>query len=144
MVDSSVSCCQVEAIKASINWSRKVSKPAIDLWAGAYEFIQRLQTLVKQRKIVFISEAVQTMIALNHNKNIDVLKLGCTLPTLADICLQMQKPMRLMKKVMFFLQKTKGDVVFGPFMVFTGKAVVDKNLFANIPIYVQIKCWQWC
>ena len=32
-------------------------------------------------------EAMQKMIDLYHNKGIDMLKLGCTLPNLANICL---------------------------------------------------------
>ena len=32
-------------------------------------------------------EAIQKLIALYHNKDIDMLKLGCTLPYLAVVCL---------------------------------------------------------
>ena len=32
-------------------------------------------------------EAMQKMIALDHDKDIDMLKLGCTLPNLANNCL---------------------------------------------------------
>ena len=32
-------------------------------------------------------EAMQKLIALYHNKDIDMLKLGCTLPYLAVVCL---------------------------------------------------------
>ena len=32
-------------------------------------------------------EAMQKMLEFYHNKGIDMLKLGCTLPNLANICL---------------------------------------------------------
>ena len=33
-------------------------------------------------------EAMQKTIEFYHNKGIDILKLGCTLPNLANVCLQ--------------------------------------------------------
>ena len=40
------------------------------------------------KDVVPILEARQKMIEFYHNKGIDMLKLGCTLPNLANICLQ--------------------------------------------------------
>ena len=37
--------------------------------------------------VVSTLEAMQTMMEFYHNKGIDMLKLGCTLPNLANICL---------------------------------------------------------
>ena len=39
------------------------------------------------KDVVPILEAMQKMIAFYYDKNIDMLKLGCTLPNLANICL---------------------------------------------------------
>ena len=39
------------------------------------------------KNVVPTLEAIQKMIELYHNKGIDMLKLGCTLPNLANICL---------------------------------------------------------
>ena len=33
-------------------------------------------------------EIMQKMVAFYHNKSTDIIKLGCTLPNLANICLQ--------------------------------------------------------
>ena len=40
------------------------------------------------KDVVPTLEAMQKLIAIYHNKGIDKLKLGCTLPKLANICLQ--------------------------------------------------------
>ena len=83
-------------------------------------------------------EAMQNMIAFYHEKDIDMLKLGCTLPNLANICLH--KP----TDAKFYpftegdedlLEKIREDVVGGPSIVFTRKAVVDETFirkFTNI------------
>ena len=39
------------------------------------------------KDVVPTLEAMQKMIQFYHNKGIDMLKLGCTLPNLANICL---------------------------------------------------------
>ena len=40
-----------------------------------------------KKDVVPTLEAMQKMIAFYHDKRIDMLKLGCTLPNLANICL---------------------------------------------------------
>ena len=40
------------------------------------------------KDVVPTLEAMQKMIAFCHDKDIDMLKLGCTLPNLANICLR--------------------------------------------------------
>ena len=41
----------------------------------------------KNKDVVPTLEAMRKMIQLYHNKGIDILKRGCTLPNLASICL---------------------------------------------------------
>ena len=69
------------------------------------------------------------MIAFYHDKDIDMLKLGCTLRNLANICLHKSTDAK-------FYPFTEGDkdllenirdVVGGPSIVFTRKAVVDET-----------------
>ena len=69
------------------------------------------------------------MIANYQNKDIDMLKLGCPLPNLADICLHNSTEAK-------FHPFTEGDkdllekiqvVVGGPSIVFTPKTVVDET-----------------
>ena len=69
------------------------------------------------------------MIGFRHDKDIDVLKLGCTLPSLANICLHKSTDAK------FYpfterdkdLEKIREIVVGGPSVIFTRKAVVDET-----------------
>ena len=69
------------------------------------------------------------MIAFHHDKDIDMLRLGCTLPNLANICLHKPtdaKFYRFTEGDKDFLEKIREDVVGGPSIVFTPKAVVNE------------------
>ena len=75
-------------------------------------------------------EAMQKMIDFYNNKGIDMLKLGCTLPNLANICLHKSTD----SKFYLFtdsdkdlLEKIREDMVGGPSIVFKRKAVVDET-----------------
>ena len=81
-----------------------------------------------KKDVVPTLEAMQKNIALYHDKDIDMLKLGCTLPNLANICLHKSTDAK-------FYPSTEGDkgllekirdVVGGPSIVFTRKAVVGE------------------
>ena len=67
-------------------------------------------------------EAMQKMIVFYHDKVIDMLKFGCTLPNLANICLHKATEAK-------FYPFTEGekDVVGGPSIVFTREACVDET-----------------
>ena len=73
-------------------------------------------------------EAMQKMLAFNHKKGIDMLKLGCTLPILANICLHKTTNAKFYpfnETDRNLLQEIREDMVGGPSIVFTRKAVVD-------------------
>ena len=74
------------------------------------------------KDVVPTLEAMQKMIAFYHDKDIDMLKLGCTLPNLANICWHKSTDAN-------FYPFTEGDkdVLGGPSIVFTRKAVVDET-----------------
>ena len=90
------------------------------------------------KDVVPTLEVMQKMIAFYHDKDIDMLKLGCTLPNLANICLQKSTDAK------FYpftegdkdnLEKVREGVVGGQSIVFTRKAVVDETFIrksANI------------
>ena len=84
------------------------------------------------KDVLPVLEAMHKMIAFYHDKDIDMLKLGCTLPNLANICLH--KP-TVAKFYPFtegdkdLLQKVREDVDGGPSIVFTRKAVVVETFF---------------
>ena len=73
---------------------------------------------------------MQKMIEFYHNKGIDMLKLGCTLPNLANICLHKSTdsifyPFTESDKDL--LGEIREDMVGGPSIVFKRKAVVDET-----------------
>ena len=87
-------------------------------------------------------EAMQKMIAFYHDNDIDMLKLGCTLPNLANICLHEATDAKFYpftegdKDV---LERVREDVVGCPSIVFTHKAVVDETFIpksTNICKYI--------
>ena len=90
------------------------------------------------KDVVPTSEARLKMIAFYHDKNIHMLKLGCTLPNLANICLRKSTDAKVYPFTegdKDILEKIREDVVGGPSIVFTRKAVVDETFIrksANI------------
>ena len=79
-------------------------------------------------------EAMQNMIQYHHNKWIDMLKLGCTLPNLENKCLHkstnyMFYPIWESEKELG--EKIREDMTGGPSIVFTRKAVVDETHIRN-------------
>ena len=82
------------------------------------------------KDVVPTLEAMQKMIAFYHDKDIDMLKLGCTIPNLANICLQKSTDAKFYPVTdgdKDLLEKIREDVVGGPSIVFTRKAVVDET-----------------
>ena len=82
------------------------------------------------KDVVATLEAMQKMLAFYHKKRIDMLKLGCTLPNLANICLHKSTSTKLYpftETDKDLLQKIREDMVGGPSIVFTRKAVVDET-----------------
>ena len=83
-------------------------------------------------------EAMQKTIVFYHDKDIDMLKLGSTLPNVANICLHKSTNAKIYPFTegdKDFLEKIRKDVVGGPSIVFTRKAVVNETFFqksANI------------
>ena len=83
-------------------------------------------------------EAMQKIIAFIHDKDIDMLKLGCTLPNLATVCLHKSTDANfytLTEGDKDPLEKNREDVDDGPSIGFTLKAVVDETFIrksANI------------
>ena len=82
------------------------------------------------KDVVPTLEATQKMTAFYHEKDIDMLKLGCTLPNLANICLHkstVAKFYPFTEGEKDLLEKLQEDVVDGPSIAFTRKAVVDET-----------------
>ena len=119
----------------------KLSKPP----PTGIENYQNLQQIWKQEQmssfkdflrwynnkdVVPTLEAMQKKIAFYHGKDIDKLKLGCTLPNLANICLHTSTDSKFYPFTegdKDLLEKIREDVVGGPPIAFTRKAVVDET-----------------
>ena len=77
---------------------------------------------------------MQKMIEVYHEKGIDMLKLGCTHPNLANICLHKstnQKFYPFFEGDEDLCEKIRQDRTGGPSNVFTRKAVVDQTYIRN-------------
>ena len=86
------------------------------------------------KDVVPTLKAMQKMLAFCHKKGIDMLKLGCTLPNLANISLHKStsgKFYPFTETDKNLLQKIREDMVGGPSIVFTRKAVVDETFTRN-------------
>ena len=82
------------------------------------------------KDVVRTLEAMQKMIAFYHDKNIDMLKLVCTLPNLANNCPHKSSDAKLYPFTegdKDLLEKIGEDVVGAPSIVFTLEAVVDET-----------------
>ena len=82
------------------------------------------------KNVVPTLEAMQKLIAFYPDKDIDMLKLGCTLPNLANICLHKSTDAKFYPFTeghRDLLEKNRENVVGGPSIVFTRKAVVDET-----------------
>ena len=82
------------------------------------------------KDVVSTLEATQKMIDFYHNKRIYMLKLGCTLPNLATVCLHKPTDSNFYpftESDNDLLEKIREDMVGGPSNAFTRKAVVDET-----------------
>ena len=82
------------------------------------------------KDVVPTLEAMQKMIAFHHDKDINMLKLGCILPKLAHICLDKSTDAKFYpftERVENLSEKIREVVVGGPSIVFTRKGVVHET-----------------
>ena len=86
------------------------------------------------KDVVPTLEAMQKVIQFYHNKGIDMLKLGCTLPNLANICLHKSTNYKFdpfCESDKDLCEKIREDMTGGPSVVFTRKALVDDTYIRN-------------
>ena len=88
----------------------------------------------KNKDVVPTLEAMQKMMEFYHTKRFDMLKLGCTLLNLANICLNKSTnnkfyPFVEADKDLHY--KKREDMTGGPSLVFTRKAVLDQTYIRN-------------
>ena len=97
----------------------------------------------KNNDVVPTLQAMQKVIELYHQKEIDKLKLGCTLPNMANICLHKSidsKFYPFIESDKELLKKLREDMVRGPSIIFTRKAVVHEIFLRKLQInkFVQV------
>ena len=71
---------------------------------------------------------MQKMIQFYHNKGTDMVKLGCTLPNLANICLHKSTNYRVLpfcENDKDLCEKFREDMTGGPSIVSTRRNLVD-------------------
>ena len=86
------------------------------------------------KDVVPTLEAMQKMVQFYHKKEIDMLKLGCTLPNLAIICLHKstnEKFYPFCGSDRDLCKKIREHMMGGPSIVFTRKACVDETFIRN-------------
>ena len=95
---------------------------------------QNFLRLYNKKYVVPTLKAIQETIVFYHNKNIDTLKLGCTLPNLANNCLHKSTDVnsyQFTESDKDLLKKNREGDVGGPSIVFTQKQLLMKLLFDN-------------
>ena len=114
-------------------------KNLLDIWN--HENLCTFKDLLRwynNKDIVPTLEAMQKMLDFHHKRGIDMLKLGCTLPNLANNCLQKSTSAKfypfngtdedLLQKIR---EEIREDMVGGPSIIFTRKTVVDETFIRD-------------
>ena len=86
------------------------------------------------KNVVPTLEAMQKIVQFYHQKEIDMLRLGCTLPNLANICLHKstnEKFDAFCESDRDFCEKIKYDMTGRPSIVFTRKAFVNETFIRD-------------
>ena len=81
-----------------------------------------------------------------HDKDINMLKLGCTLPSPDKICWHKSTDAKFYPFTEIdrdMLEKVREDNIGGRFIVVTRKAVVDET-YSKVYKRMQVICWDWC
>ena len=139
---------QQEALKK--NRSKVVSPSAVDNYnylesVWEQEQMTTFQDFVRwynNKYVIPTLEAMQKMMEFYHNKGIDMLKLGCTLPNLANICLHKSTNNKFYPFVQAdkdLQEKIREDMTGGPSIVFTRKVVVDQTYIRNKFLYIYLR-----
>ena len=90
--------------------------------------------MVQQQRRCPNTRSNAKMLAFYHKKGIGMLKLGCTLPNLAKNYLHKSTSTKfypLIETDKDLMQKIREEMVGGPSIVFTRKAVVDETFIRN-------------
>ena len=93
------------------------------------------------KDVVPTLEAIQKMIAFYHDKNIDVLKLGCNLPNLANICLHKstdKNSIHSRKGIKAFRKKFEKMLLVVHLSFSHGRQLLMKLLFESLQTFANL------
>ena len=98
---------------------------------GQVSFFEDFLRWCYNRDVLPTLEAMRKMINFYRDKDIEILKLGCTITSMANIC--PHKPIEtkvypVTEADKDLLEITRENGVGGPSIIFTGKAVVNEKL----------------
>ena len=86
---------------------------------------------------------MQELIALYHEKDIELLKFGCKSSDLANICLHKSSDAKFNNFIegeKYFFEKVREDVVGGPYIVLTLEEVFYEISHSKVYKHMQIYC----
>ena len=108
------------------------------IWASeAMKSFKDFLMWCNNKDVVPTPEAMQKMIEFYHQKEIDMLKLGCTLPNLANICLHKSTDSKFYlftESSKDLLEKIRENMVGGASIDFLRKAVFDETFIRKSTI----------
>ena len=116
------------------NWTRKLSRLGQCVATRNMRTIEDFLCWYNNNDVVPTLEDMQKMVDFYHNKGIDMLKLGCTLPNLANICLHKSTTAKFYpftESDKDLPEKIHESMVGGPSIVFTRKAVLDETFIQD-------------
>ena len=102
--------------------------------AGTNDKFQDFVRWYNNKDVVPTVEAMQKMMEFYHNKGIDILKLGCKLPNLANIYLHKSTNNKFYPFVEAdkdLRDKIREGMTGGPSIVFIRKVVLDQTYIRN-------------
>ena len=100
-----------------------------------------------RKDVVPTLEAMQKKIAFYHDKDIDMLKLGCTLPNLANICLHKSTDATfnpLTEGDKDLLEKNSRSCCWWSIYRFHMQSSCWWNFYSKVCKHMQTYCWDWC
>ena len=124
-----------ETIKASFNWKWVLWKTATAIQVGGKWSHSKIFSVLKQQKhCANLLGSNAKLIGFYNDQNIDVLKLSCKIPKLSNNCLHKSTwakfyPFREAHKGL--LDKSRQDVVGGPSVVYSRKAIAIETLIRS-------------
>ena len=96
------------------------------------------------KDVVPTLDVMQNIIAFYHDKDVDMLKLGCTLPNLANICLHKSTDAKFYpftEADKDLLEKKSRRCCWWSIYRFYTQSSCGSNFYSKVYKHMQIYCW---